>query len=882
MRTQLILVITALGLCHLFLSPPVVTSQALASAVAENPQTSSPQSGNCHLVLTAPPVFQNPVSQNQVSQNQAAPDKAAPPSAQPAKQVPRISISESQPVEVNARQCEKNNNLYLLTGDVEIKFEDYTFQGDMVTYDADSGEVTTTGNAALDGGTRDIHLRAAHASYNVRSRTGKFYEVTGSTGSRYQGKKVALTSSSPILFTGKMVEQTGPDEYVLHEGSVTSCELPHPKWTFNAGTIIFRVGGSARIYNTTFRLKGVPVIYLPFVSAPVERLGRQSGFLIPNAGTSTAKGQFVGDSFYWAINRSADATLGAEYLSKRGWSLIESFRAKPSQKSFINFNYFQVLDRGIVQNVQQAGAPAGQTVPTKLNQGGEDIKLTGETTFAHDVRGVASLDYLSSFAFRLAFTDNFSQAVNSEVKSTAFASKNYQGFSLNAFGSRYQNFQSSTNNDDTISIIHVPAVEFGSVDQRIPGTPLYGSYDFAAEGLRRTELNFSTQGVVGRFGASPELSLPVHFGSWLFRPSALLNDSFYTQQQQLRAVPGQATAQEEPIHNVFNRRAIGGSLELRPPALAKVFAGEFLGRNFKHTIEPRIIYRYTNGVEKFSNIIRFDFRDILSNTNEVEFGLVQRLYMKRSHLDCAGGSTSGGDPVQPANAANLANADCAPAGADEFLTWEVKAKHFIDPGFGGAVVTGNRNVLATTVDFSGVAFLTDPRRFSPVVSKLRLRTSKNSDVQWQLDYDTKKGRINASTFYSTVHFGNFFVEGSHAYLQTPGEVVTDAFGNPLPTCVSPLKVSGPTCVLPVFNQLRALVGFGNPTKRGWSAAANTGVDSEFSLLQYSGAQTSYNWDCCGISFEYQRRFSIARLNNENHYRFYFTLANIGSFGDMKR
>ncbi len=101
-------------------------------------------------------------------------------------------------------------------------------------------------------------------------------------------------------------------------------------------------------------------------------------------------------------------------------------------------------------------------------------------------------------------------------------------------------------------------------------------------------------------------------------------------------MPGQATAQEEPIHNIFNRRAIGGSLELRPPALAKVFDGEFLGRKFKHTIEPRIIYRYTNGVEKFSNIIRFDFRDILSNTNEVEFGLVQRLYMKRSHADCAG------------------------------------------------------------------------------------------------------------------------------------------------------------------------------------------------------------------------------------------------------
>ena len=186
--------------------------------------------------------------------------------------------------------------------------------------------------------------------------------------------------------------------------------------------------------------------------------------------------------------------------------------------------------------------PPGQTVPTKVNQGGEDIKLNGETTFAHNVRGVASLDYLSSFAFRLAFTDNFSQAVNSEVKSTAFVSKSIQGFSMNAFGSRYQNFQSSTNNDDAISILHIPGVEFNNVDQRIPGTPLYGTYDLAVEGLRRTELNFSTLGLVGRFGASPELSLPLHFGGWLFRPSAQLNDTFYTQQQAPQAIPGQNIA----------------------------------------------------------------------------------------------------------------------------------------------------------------------------------------------------------------------------------------------------------------------------------------------------------------------------------------------------
>jgi LPS-assembly protein len=208
-------------------------------------------------------------------------------------------------------------------------------------------------------------------------------------------------------------------------------------------------------------------------------------------------------------------------------------------------------------------------------------------------------------------------------------------------------------------------------------------------------------------------------------------------------------------------------------------------------------------------------------------------------------------------------------------------KYFADPTFGGAVLPGTRNVLTTTANFTGIAFLTDPRRFSPVVSQLRIRTSANSDLEWQLDYDAKKGRINSSTFYTGFHFGDFFVGASHAYLQVPGEVVDDpATGLVLPTCV-PHVFNQPPCVPPLFDQLRAQLGYGSPTKRGWSAAANIGFDREFNLLQYGAAQTSYNWDCCGLSFEY-RRFSLGSVRNENQYRFAFTLANIGSFGNLKR
>jgi LPS-assembly protein len=882
MRSQHKFVITAGLLCHLFVTAPLVTSQAPAEHAVQNPgapvEQAAPsptpaepnpgaasgkeRTGNCHSVITAPPAVHEASSPGPTTQN----GSAAP---APGPRKPRIPISEEHPVIINAQECEQAGKVYTLRGDAEIQFADYDFRGDLVTYDSATGDVSAKGHISLDGGPRDIHISGSEGSYNLHSQTGKFYDVRGSTGARFKGRSVTLTSSSPLSFSGKMVEQTGPEEYVLHHGSVTSCELPHPKWTFNAARIILKVGSSAHVYNTTFRLKGVPVFYLPYASPPVERLGRASGFLIPNFGTSNTKGTVIGDSFYWAINRSMDATLGGEYLSKRGWGLQENYRYRPSESSFLNLNYFGVLDRGITTTSVNA---AGQTVSQTVKQGGEDVKLNAETTFGNGIRGVASVDYLSSFIFRLAFTENFSQAVDSEVKSAAFLSKSLEGFSFNSFLTRYQNFQSK-NNDDVITILHLPGFEVSGIERRLFGSPIYWSYDAAAEGLRRSQPGFVTPGVVGRFDVDPGVSLPIFFRGWTFRPEVQLRNTIYSQEQTtVQSVTSAA-------HDIFNRRDIAASVELRPPVLSKIFSGTVAGRKLKHTIEPRLVYRYTNGVERFGSIIRFDFRDILSNTNEAEFGLMQRLYLKRERPGCIDETTiSASASAQAA----LLTARCAPAGADEFVSWEVKMKYFADPNFGGAVVPNTRNVLTTSASFTGIAFLTDPRRFSPVVSRLRIRTSSNSDLEWQLDYDTKKGRINSSTFYTGFHFGDFFVGASHAYLQVPGEVVPDP-ANPgtfLPTCV-PRVFNQPACVPPLFDQVRAQLGYGSPTKRGWSAAANIGFDREFNLLQYSAAQTAYNWDCCGLSFEY-RRFSLGSVRNENQYRFAFTLANIGSFGNLKR
>jgi len=800
--------ITAALVCHLLLAPSVVTSQLLFASTQPDDTTSLP---------------------------------AAP------------STVREQDVTIRALQQEKDGAVYKLRGQAEIHYGTYILYADSVDYNSDTGDSVADGHVVLDGGPNDEHVQATHATYNIRTESGRFQHVVGTTGMRLRGKRMVLTTENPFAFTGGVVEKTGPDHYVVYDGTITTCELPRPKWQFNAHKIVVEVGGNATIYHSTFRLQGVPVFYFPFATHPVEREPRQTGILIPNVGSSSIKGTILGDSIFWAINRSMDVTAGAEYFTRRGWAPQITFRAQPSEKSYVYLNYFGVFDRGI-------GQPP-------VDQGGHEVNLNAEDTFGH-FRGVASIDYLSSFVFRLAFNDVFSQAVNSEVKSEAFLSSATNGYFYNASTQRYQNFESTTPGD-VVTILHAPSFEASSVEHAIGRSPFYWSYDAAAEGLSRSEPSFRTAPLVGRFDLRPTLSLPLVLRGWSVRPELALRETFYT--QQLVPSSGGVGVAES---NVINRKAVEGSIEIRPPALERVYDREFWGRKWKHVIEPRATYRYVTGVDNFAQILRFDERDILSNTSEVEYAVVNRLYAKRTSEKAANCDATGmasliigrpavASPIPWERPPEKGEVPCTPEPqVREVITWELAQKYFLDPTFGGALVPGQRNVFTTTADFTGIAFLTEARRLSPLISRLKFQATSRTEAEWDIDYDFKQSRINASTAFVNYRFGSYTIGGGDAYLLAPSF-------SPTPTGQQ------------AFNQFRILFGYGQPNKRGFSGATNLGFDANLGFLQYAAVQTAYNWDCCGLSVEY-RRFALGSVRNENQFRFNFALANIGSFGNLRR
>jgi LPS-assembly protein len=400
--------------------------------------------------------------------------------------------------------------------------------------------------------------------------------------------------------------------------------------------------------------------------------------------------------------------------------------------------------------------------------------------------------------------------------------------------------------------------------------------DASMEGLSRSEPGFRTAPLVGRFDLNPILSVPAFFKGWSFRPELSLRDTIYTQQ----LVPSSGIVLTDvgtAISKTLNRKSLQGSVELRPPALARIFDGEHLGRRWKHVIEPRIIYNYVTGVENFPHILRFDERDILSDTNEVEYALVNRLYAKRVSGEAEDCGTQGMPTLMVGGAPpprripwerndTTDERPCQEQPATrEIVTWELMQKYFLDPSFGGALVSGRRNVFTSTVDLTGIAFLTKPRHLSPLISRLLVSTSPHDDVEWDLDYDFQARRVSTSTLLFNRHFGMFTMGLGNAFLHAPGTI--------LGTGQTPTDVE--------FNQYRAVLGYGNQNKRGFSSAVTMGLDARVTQLQYGSAQISYNWDCCGVNVEY-RRFALAQVRNENQFRFSFSLANVGSFGNLRR
>jgi LPS-assembly protein len=802
--------------------------------------------------------------------------------------------------------------LSILDGKVVITYRDRTLQADHMEYNSETGDVTLTGHIDIIVAESDEHIEASHGIFNVRTGNGRFYDVIGSVGLKQKTADGGVVTTAhrvyangnPFLFTGKLVVRTGPKQYQIYNGTITSCQLPKPDWLLS-GALFSVDGDKAHASNSVFHILGLPVLWLPYVTHPVDSDSRQTGILIPEIGfNSAAKGDTIGEQLYWAINRSTDLTIGTIYYSARGWEQSATLRYRGLGQDKVLAHYSGLQDRGYY--------PGGVYV----NQSGTDVVFSGR----HDLipeqdsgqpspvqaRLVADLEYLSSFPYREAFSSNFNEAVSSDVISTIYATRQWNGVAASLEGDRYQSEKrvQSTNAvtgvvtpEQQVHIFHAPALEFTTTDHLLGSSRLEWNLDSSLAALKRTQPGFETSGMVERLDLRPELALPFGGEGWRVRPSIAARETFYSRSR----FPSVAGVTGPPVENTasLNRADLHIEFDVRPPVLERTFDSGFLRNllrhDIRHTIEPDIVYRYVTGINNFGDALRFDQVDIASNTNELEYGATQRLFLKRTGTQPCRTAGSSADATEilgsaglydeptgePALATGRVETEPVQCGSREWISWHVAQKYFFDPTFGGAVVqNGPRSILATTLNFSGISFLTGPRTISPIISRLRVRTSEKTDIEWDFDYDTCSSSISAATasnktlpcqrkftannVYIDLHQGNFTGGVIYARLNAPARSYVD----------------GVLSAVADFDQMRVNFGYGNQTRPGFSALASAGIDIDIGAVQYGSLLASYNWNCCGVSVEY-RKYELGTTRNDNGYKFNFTLANIGSAGNIR-
>ncbi|MBI2821717.1 MAG: LPS-assembly protein LptD [Acidobacteria bacterium] len=596
------------------------------------------------------------------------------PDAVRAQQPARASVefpSQEGTIVIEADRIERTGpDDWTASGSVRVTLGDILISTDELEYNAQTHQVRTPRRVRFS---QALHwVEASRMEMNLRTQLGTFYDADGFTDQEF-------------YFQAEVVRKVARDVYRVEDGFVTSCQEALPKWSFAMGEAEIRVKGTLTARNTVFRVKKVPIFYVPYLRLPLQRKERASGFLFPSTGTSNNKGRRFSESFYLTLGESADLTLTGDYFSERGMGYGTRFRARPNPETRLEFYGYFVKDR--------------------LRQGGASFSALAETRLGNGFRGVALFDVVSNFAFRQVYSDTFRAATTPNQNSIFFLTNNFGSLSFNFALNREETFFPLR----SVVVWNAPRVQLRSV-----GTPLgknfYLEFESTLEALNRSDSVLKTPRFVQRLDLFPRVyyaGLKTAYFSLV--PRLGVRETYYSDSRDTESggLAGRA------LHRSYGEAQI----DLMGPVLERRFD---IWGGLRHSLEPTVRYRWIEGIRRYRQVLRFDETDAVADTHQLEYALTQRFF-RRVAME-GGGET----PVEAAS-------------------FRITQQYFLDRSFGGALDPGQINQFYPANTVTGFLYATERRSFSPVTALLRFSPSYRYSVDVRTDYDTQLGGFRNSS-----------------------------------------------------------------------------------------------------------------------------------------
>ena len=478
----------------------------------------------------------------------------------------------------------KREDYAVLTGGVQIRYQDIDLKADQAEIDLETKVVTAKGNVILDQGPR--RLTGDDLTFNLETKTGKLNNATGQVSPDY-------------YFTGTEVAKTGDDTYQVTNGIFTSCSQKTPDWSFRLRQARIEVEGYAHVRSASMRAKKLPVFYTPYILWPVKT-ERSSGFLIPDFGYSDRRGASIGLAYYQTLGRSYDNTFHLNLYSQNFLGIGNEFRYQPTAGTKGDLVGYYVHDSEIDE----------WRWKVEWNHTTDDLPW--------GMRGVVQYSDYSDFNFFRDFERSFDRNTLRFIDSRAFVTGNWGPHLLNAQITSRETF---VNFEDTIEQRRLPEIEYRLRSTRLGRTPFYLQLQSSLDYFDISRPN-SYEGTYGRADLLPQVTLPVRTFPWLSL-SVTGGERVTWYGDTLNA------AQTSFTGDSLTRSFPVASSEIVGPSFSRIFNRKMGGfGRFKHLIEPRWTYTYLGEFDDTNHVPLFDEVDTPRSTNVGRFALDQRILGK--------------------------------------------------------------------------------------------------------------------------------------------------------------------------------------------------------------------------------------------------------------
>jgi hypothetical protein len=493
-------------------------------------------------------------------------------------------------------------------GHVEVIWQDYIIYADVIEFNQKSNELFAEGRVTMVS--KDSVLSGEKLKFNLKTNTGELADTYGMMNPFVRFETEKLTQVDLKTLTFKRLD-------------LSSCSQIVPRWKITGRAGKFKKEKYVELHDVLFRIKNIPVFYLPYLRYPLKSDGRTTGLLIPALGRSSLRGFFVQNSFFWALKPNIDLTFNLDYYQYLGLGVSEELRYlfRQAKGNIRFFNLYPGL--GVKADVQNPISAADiDLLKAKGRNFVLDVSHQQEIPFLHSQFSITSR--LPGAPEALRYLETGYERYNLMTFSSALSwTSRLSIFTLSLEASRSQTYNIHTQESEKDDVL--PSLSLKMQPQKLGPVP--GQFSFALYYDRQvrtgTAQTVQPSFVYGEPSRSvrfdPAYSLSLVKASWLKSSlSVSAKNSFYARSLD----PQTGAIINEPVSVQYQT----AQLNFQGPSFSRVFSGS--GRSFQHVIEPNFTFFYASQAKNSDRVMRVSELDYnLSST--ATFSLVSRLLMKK-------------------------------------------------------------------------------------------------------------------------------------------------------------------------------------------------------------------------------------------------------------